>query len=83
LLGIVEAGSDPITERRAAREVRTFKAVADDFIFPFTPQPSAKRVPSPNTGGSCRPISLPALGSKRIIDVQRADVTSQSKGEAV
>src|SRR3984893_17453859 len=28
--------------------------------FPFTPQPSAKRAPSPNTGGSCRPVSCPS-----------------------
>jgi hypothetical protein len=32
ILGSVERGADPIAERRAAREVRTFKAVADDFL---------------------------------------------------
>jgi hypothetical protein len=49
LLGIVEAGSDPIAERRSPM-----------ISFPFTPQPRAKRAPSPNTGGSCRPISCPS-----------------------
>src|ERR1700730_14563310 len=33
ILGAVETGADPIAERRAAREVRTFKAVADDFLI--------------------------------------------------
>ena len=28
----MEGGADPIAQRKAAREVRTFKAVADDFL---------------------------------------------------
>ena len=31
ILGAVESGADPIAERRAAREVRTFNAKAEDF----------------------------------------------------
>jgi hypothetical protein len=32
LLGAVEKGSDPVAERRAAREVGTFRAVAEDWL---------------------------------------------------
>jgi hypothetical protein len=32
VLGLVEGGRDPIAERKAAREIRTFKAVATDFL---------------------------------------------------
>ena len=32
LLGVVETGVDPIAERRAARDVRTFGDVAEDFL---------------------------------------------------
>jgi integrase len=45
--------------------------------FPFTPQPSAKRAPSPNTGGSC---ILPVIGARRIVDVRRADVARLHAG---
>jgi hypothetical protein len=33
LLGAVETGSDPIAERKAAREVRTFSAVAERWCM--------------------------------------------------
>jgi hypothetical protein len=32
ILGAVETGADPIEERRAARAVRTFREMADDFL---------------------------------------------------
>src|SRR5580700_9278689 len=32
VLGRVESGADPIADRRAAREVRTFGEVADEFL---------------------------------------------------
>ena len=32
LLGAIEAGADPVAERRAARAVRTFRQVAEDFM---------------------------------------------------
>jgi hypothetical protein len=32
VLGLVEGGRDPIAERKAAREIRTFKAVTTDFL---------------------------------------------------
>ncbi len=73
LLGIAEAGSDPIAERRAAREVRTFEAVADDFLKLHV---ATKR--KGRTGDEYARLLkvhiLPAFGSKRIVEVQRADV---------
>jgi Arm DNA-binding domain len=32
ILGLVEGGADPIAERKAAREIRTFKVVATEFL---------------------------------------------------
>ena len=73
LLGVVETGADPIEARRGARAVRTFGEVADDFLSLHV---AAKR--KSRTGAEYRrilkTIVLPAIGSKRIIDVQRADV---------
>ncbi len=74
ILGAVETGADPIAERRAAREVRTFKAVAEDFLSLHV---ATKR--KARTGDEYRRILetriLPAIGTKRIVDLQRADVT--------
>src|ERR1700731_4942356 len=79
LLGIVEAGSDPIAERRAARGGRTFKAVADDFLSLHA---ATKR--KARTVAEYRRILqahiLPTIGSKRIVDVQRADVARLHAG---
>jgi integrase len=73
ILGAVETGADPIAERRAAREVRTFKAVADDFLALHV---AAKR--KGRTGAEYQRILqahiAPAIGSKRIVDVRRADL---------
>jgi integrase len=73
LLGVVETGVDPIAERRADREVRTFGDVAEDFLSLHVATKRKSR-----TGGEYRRVLqtriLPALGSKRIVDVRRADV---------
>jgi len=73
ILGLVEGGKDPIAERKAAREVRTFKAVATDFIEQHV---KAKR--KARTADEYERILtvhvIPALGSKRIVDLRRADV---------
>jgi len=75
LLGVVETGVDPIAERRAARDVRTFGDVAEDFLSLHVATKRKSR-----TGAEYRrilkTIVLPAVGSKRIIDVQRADVAT-------
>ena len=73
ILGLVEGGADPIAERKAAREVRTFKAVATEFLDKHV---KAKR--KARTADEYERILtvhvIPALGSKRIVDLRRADV---------
>lgn len=73
ILGAVETGADPIADRRAAREVRTFRDVAEEFMRLHV---TAKR--KPRTGqtyeGLLRNYVLPAVGDKRIADVRRVDV---------
>jgi integrase len=73
LLGLAEAGIDPVAEKRKERELRTFGAVAADFL---TSHVTTKR--KGRTADEYRRILgsriLPALGSKRIIELRRADV---------
>jgi Arm DNA-binding domain len=73
LLGIVEGGSDPIAERKKERGVRTVAAVAEDFMNLHV---ATKR--KDRTGGEYKRILksriLPTLGSRRIMEVHRADV---------
>lgn len=73
LLGAAEAGSDPIAERKAAREARTFGAVAEEFLSLHV---AAKR--KGRTTSEYRRIVqsriVPTIGSKRIADVHRNDV---------
>jgi integrase len=73
LLGAVEKGADPIAERKAAREIRTFKAVAADFL-----EQHAKVKRKARTADEYERILtvhvIPALGAKRIVDLRRADI---------
>jgi integrase len=73
LLGVAEAGSDPIAERRKDRAIRTFGQIAKDFL---TLHVATKR--KARTGNEYRRILqsriLPTIGSKRIVDVRRDDV---------
>ena len=73
ILGLVEKGSDPIEERRKGRAVRTFRQVAEEWLSLHV---EAKR--KGRTGEeyerALRMHIFPALGSKRILDVRRADV---------
>ncbi|BGE86299.1 MULTISPECIES: site-specific integrase [Methylosinus] len=73
LLGAIEAGADPVAERRAARAVRTFRQVAEDFMAQHV---LTKR--KPRTAESYRCLLdkyvLPELGAKRIVEIGRADV---------
>jgi integrase len=72
LLGVVETGSDPIAERKAARD-RTFGAVANDFLALHV---ATKR--KARTVAEYRRILqtriLPAIGQKRTIELRRADL---------
>jgi len=74
ILGAAESGADLIEERRAAREVRTFAAVAEDFLSIHV---AAKRKGRTRDEYEAllRSHVLPAIGSKRVPDVRRADVT--------
>jgi integrase len=73
VLGQVEDGKDPIEERRKERAVRTFKAVADEFI-----ELHAKAKRKTRTADDYEALLknhvLPAIGSRRVVDVRRADV---------
>jgi hypothetical protein len=73
LLGAVASGGDPVAERAAARAVRTFGEIAEEFL---TLHAAAKR--KPRTLSEYRRLLrlriLPALGDKRITDVRRVDV---------
>jgi integrase len=73
LLGIVEAGADPIAEWQKERAVRTFGAVAEDFLAHHV---AAKR--KGRTADEYRRILqsriVPAFGSKRIVEVRCSDV---------
>ena len=73
VLGLVESGKDPIAERKAAREVRTFKAVATDFLDHHVKTKRKGRTADEYERLLTIHIN-PALGSKRIVDLRRADV---------
>ncbi|MGE4172610.1 MAG: tyrosine-type recombinase/integrase [Methylocystis sp.] len=73
ILGAVEKGSDPIAERRAARAVRTFGQVAENFLSLHVAAKRKGRT-SEEYSALLRGHVLPAIGAKRILDVRRADV---------
>jgi integrase len=73
LLGAVETGADPIEERRAARAVRNFGEIADDFMRLHV---AAKR-----KGRTHRTYEVllkkhlrPVFGASRMADIRRVDV---------
>ena len=73
ILGAVETGADPTAERRAARAVRTFKAVADDFLALHVATKRKSRT-AEEYRNLLEAHVLPAIGFKRILDVRRAEV---------
>jgi integrase len=73
ILGAVEGGADPVAQRKAAREVRTFNAVATDFLTLHVATKRKGRT-SNEYARILKGYVLPAIGSKRIVDVRRADV---------
>ena len=73
LLGAVETGSDPVAERREQRARRTLVQAAAEFMADHV---RSKRKPRTAIEYQClldRHI-LPALGSRRLIEVTRSDV---------
>jgi hypothetical protein len=73
VLGAVAEGKDPLGERKAARGVRTFKDVADEYVRLHV-QAKRKARTAVEYERLLRLHVLPAVGSKRIVDVHRADV---------
>jgi len=73
ILGAVETGADPIAAKRAAREVRTFAAIAEDFMRLHV-APKRKGRTYQTYDVLLRRHLIPALGSTRISDVRRLDV---------
>jgi integrase len=73
ILGQVEQGHDPIEARRAERQRRTLREVAADFMRDHI---RAKR--KPRTAKEFQRVLdrhiLPALGSKRLVDIRRPEV---------
>jgi integrase len=74
VLGQVEQGADPVEERRKARAIRTFREVAEDFI--------KLHVAMKRKGGTkadyealLNRFIYPAIGSKRIVDIRRPEVS--------
>jgi integrase len=74
ILGAVEKGADPIEERRKERAVRTFRQVSDEWLSLHV---KAKR--KSRTGEeyerALKTHILPVIGSKRIADIRRADLS--------
>jgi integrase len=73
LLGAAETGKDPIEERRAARAVRTFSEIAEDFMRLHVAAKRKERTDD-SYERTLRLHILPAIGSKRVVEVRRADV---------
>jgi integrase len=74
LLGAVEKGADPIAERRAAREVRTFRAVAEDWLRLHVRAKRETRT-AEEYERLLRNRVYPVIGAKRVVDIRRADLT--------
>lgn len=72
ILGAVEKGNDPIAERRAARAVRTFGEVGEEFLSLHVAAKRKERTYD-EYAALFRGHVKPAIGGKRIVDVRRAD----------
>ncbi|WP_296710894.1 site-specific integrase [Rhodoblastus sp.] len=73
ILGQVEQGADPVEERRKARAVRTFREVAEDFIKLHV-EPKRKSGTKADYEALLKRFIYPAIGSKRIMDIRRAEI---------
>jgi integrase len=75
LLGIAEAGSDPIAERRKERVVRTFGDVAEDFMQRHVATKRKGRTAQSYREALEKHI-YPAIKSCRVTNVRRADMAT-------
>ena len=71
----MESGVDPAKDRRAARAVKTFREVADDFMELHVAAKRKARTKS-DYGVLLKRHIIPALGSRRVIDIRRVDVAN-------
>ena len=72
-LGAVEGGADPIAERKASREVRTFREVAEEFLARHV-EAKRKAHTAEEYGRLLRLHVLPTIGWIRVVDVDRRAV---------
>lgn len=72
-LAAVETGLDPVEERRAAREVRSFAEVAEDFMALYAATRCKPRTQIEYRRWLSRHL-LPALGARRVTDIRRIDL---------
>jgi integrase len=74
LLGLVETGTDPIAERREQRTQRTFAQLAAEFMCDHVSKKRKQRTRIEYQILLDRHL-LPALGSRRLIEIRRPDVS--------
>ncbi|MEJ0094250.1 MAG: tyrosine-type recombinase/integrase [Methylocella sp.] len=74
LLGAIESGADPIAQRRATRTIPLFREVADQFMRTHVgAKRKARTLDSYET--LLRLHILPSIGSLRVTDVRRSNVS--------
>jgi len=72
VLGVAEGGKDPIEERRQARQVRSFKEVADDYLRIHVKAKRKERTHD-EYERLLKLHILPAIGSKAVTGVTKQD----------
>lgn len=82
MLGDATTGADPIEERRKARAVPTFANIADEFLRLHVTAKRKVRT-ADEYARILKSDVYPTLGSKRIVDVRRADVARMHAGLAI
>lgn len=73
ILGFVESGADPIADRQAARAVRTFGEVAEEFLRAHASTKRKART-ADEYERVLRLHVLPSIGLRRMFEVNRSDV---------
>jgi integrase len=74
LLGAVAQGSDPIAQRKTARAVPLFRDVADEFMREHVAAKRKRRTFDAYRTLLAKHI-LPAIGSMRVMDIRRRDIS--------
>jgi integrase len=74
LLGSVERGEDPIAAKKKAKQARTFKDVAADYMANHA-DPKRKERTSKEYHRILKLWLLPAFGASRLVEITRTDVS--------